>query len=268
MWIPFVKMAGAGNDFIVMDNRRPVYKGSWPNLAKKVCDRHRSVGADGLLLLERSKKVDFKMRYFNSDGSEASMCGNGGRCMAKFAEIKKMTGKRAVFETKAGLYQALIKKNLVELSLPPVESFRLNMRVRLGNKTITAHFIDSGVPHAVIFVPEVGRINVQGLGRILRFHKAFGLKGTNVDFVKTTGKSGIRIRTYERGVEDETLACGTGAVASACIASLVKGLKPAIRVRTQSGRDLIVDFRRLGDIFEEVKLTGEARVICEGKILI
>lgn len=259
-------MVGAGNDFIVLDYRKPFYKGSLATLAREVCDRHRSVGADGLLLLERSVRADFKMRYFNSDGSEASMCGNGARCLARFAEYKGIIKKKTVFETKAGLTSAVLFSKEVELRLLPVTDSRLNINLLIGKKKSLAHSINTGVPHAIIFVSHVDTVPVPELGRLIGWHKFFKPAGTNVDFVEIISRSRIRMRTYERGVEDETLACGTGAVASACIASLVKNIKSPVTIGTRSGQDLKVYFTRVGRTFHEIKLVGEARVICEGKM--
>jgi len=264
--IPFYKMVGAGNDFVVIDNRRHIVGRDASRLARTVCDRRRSVGADGLLLLEPSRKADFRMVYFNSDGSRASMCGNGARCIARFAQLKGVVRGRARFETGAGMYGAVLTPQKVELSMPPVMAHRLNLRVKAGKKVYTAHWIDTGVPHAVVFVKDVQGVPLRELGRTLRFHRAFGPKGANVDFVQGLSATKVAIRTYERGVEDETLACGTGAVASACVAALVRGALSPVTVQTQSGQNLLVAFRKIGVMFDGVKLTGEARVICEGKV--
>ena len=264
--IPFYKMVGAGNDFVVIDNRQGVVGGSKSKLAAQVCDRHRSVGADGLLLLERSNRAQFKMVYYNSDGSEASMCGNGARCIARFAQIKGVIKDRGRFETRAGIYGAELDPKKVELSMPPVIKHSLNIKVKALGKNLTAHWMDTGVPHAVVMVKNVAAVNLQEMGRALRFHKAFGPAGSNVDFVERSSSSKIIMRTYERGVEGETLACGTGAVASACVSALVLGTKAPVSVKTQSGLDLVVSFKRIGSMFDAVTLTGEARAICEGVI--
>src|SRR5215472_5583422 len=213
----FTKMNGAGNDFVLIDNRAGAFQLNATQIAR-LCDRHRGIGADGVLRLENaSNHADFRMRYFNADGGEAEMCGNGARCFARFAS--KLAGARQniSFETQAGVISAELKRDLVTLLMTEPTDLRLNAKVPVVDETKTVHFINSGVPHVVIPVPKIDDIDVRREGAAIRYHKMFSPKGANVNFVEKQAPNKIAIRTYERGVEDETLACGTGIVASALI---------------------------------------------------
>ena len=207
--IKFTKMVASGNDFIITEVR------NLSELARQICDRKYGIGADGLLQLEKSKKSDIRMRIFNADGSEAEMCGNGARCAALYLGKKKVS-----LETKAGIIKSEVNKDNVKIKLTEPKSIKLDIPIKLGSRILKANFADTGVPHAVIFVEGLERIDVTGLGRAIRYHKQFSPKGANVNFVEIISKDLIKIRTYERGVEDETLACGTGSVASAIISSI------------------------------------------------
>ena len=235
MDIKFSKMSGNGNDFIVIDNRdgkyTHLYKES-PNFIEKVCARGLSVGADGMIFIEKSDTVDFKWQFFNSDGSVAEMCGNGARCAARFAYLEKIAGKEMAFETLAGIIKAEIA----------------------CGKEYDIHSVNTGVPHAVIVCDNVDNIDVHNIGRDIRYNKDFAINGTNVNFIEVTGKDSLKIRTYERGVEGETLACGTGCAASALIA-LNKGLvKGPVKLLTKGGKTLTVYYDN-----ETVYLQGEGR---------
>lgn len=262
--VTFYKMTGSGNDFILIDNREIQLKDyDFAELARKLCDRKWGIGADGLIILEGSDKVDFKWHFFNADGSEAEMCGNGGRCAARLAYILGMGGDRLSFETKAGIIHAEIDKNRVKLAMTPPKDLRLHLSLSLGKETITAHFINTGVPHTVILEEDLGNAPVVSLGRQIRFHEYFQPAGTNVNFIRVTSPNAIQIRTYERGVEDETLACGTGSVASALIAFKLGLVSSPVKVETKSGEILEVFFT---PDFSEVFLKGEARLICRGEV--
>ncbi|MCS7229031.1 MAG: diaminopimelate epimerase [Candidatus Kryptonium sp.] len=267
MKIKFYKMTGAGNDFIMFDNRNGLIKNP-PKLAQWVCDRHFGVGADGIILIEKSKTSDFKMVYFNSDGSFGGMCGNGGRCIAKLAYEMGIAKKETTFEANGKFYKAEILSNdRVKLYLPAPKTRKLNLKLKLGKKFFKAHFIDTGAPHLVVFTDEnkirnIEKININTLGRKLRFHPYFE-NGTNVNFVSIIDENTIRMRTYERGVEGETLACGTGSVASALISSEIKNLTPPIKVKATSGEILTVGWN-IDKKF--VYLEGTAKIICEGTI--
>jgi diaminopimelate epimerase len=258
-------MQGSGNDFILIDNRRGVLKGkNLKDLAVTVCDRHYSVGADGLIVIVPSKRADFKWRFFNADGSEAEMCGNGSRCAARFAYLKKIAKKNMVFETRAGLIHAEVKKETVKVQLTAAAGLQQNVIVSFEDGTRTGHFIDTGVPHFVYLSPDLDAEDVDGVGRRTRYHGIFKPAGTNVDFIHVQGPHRLTIRTYERGVEGETLACGTGAVAGALVASSLGLVASPVEVSTRGGEKLVVSFERDPAGFSAIHLDGAAVVICEG----
>jgi len=291
--IPFIKMSGSGNDFILIDNRRKIVKeDTLKEFVAKICQHRLSVGGDGVILIEPSNTADFRWRLFNADGSEAEFSGNGGRCAARFAYLQKIGGRKLSFETLAGLVKAEIKKDQVKIQFPEVKNFRLNLSVSVEGQTLQGHFINTGVPHTVHYVNDVDLVDVVRLGRMIRHHSLFQPAGTNVNFVMMLDPHTIRLRTYERGVEDETLACGSGSVAAALITgALGKGQSP-ITVIQRSGKSLSVYFRivrplaRLpagrsehdsrqrtgpdiestGMVFSEVFLEGDAMAIYEGEM--
>lgn len=265
--IPFHKIQGNGNDFILIDDRRGILKGrGLSSLAKQVCHRNRSVGADGLIVIVPSKKADFKWRFFNSDGSEAEMCGNGSRCAARFAVLKKIAPKKMSFETLAGIIHAEVKKETVRVQLPGAGGLRQNIAVPVAGGTRTGHFINTGVPHLVYLSDHLDGEDVQAVGSATRWHEFFKPAGTNVNFIQIDGPRRLRIRTYERGVEGETLACGTGAVAAALIAAALGKAQSPVTVTTRGGDKLVVTFRQDGEHFTDLHLEGEAQVACEGTL--
>jgi diaminopimelate epimerase len=267
--IPFYKLQGSGNDFILIDNRRGVLKGqNLKELAVKVCHRHYSVGADGLIVIVPSKKANFKWRFFNADGSEAEMCGNGARCAARFAHIRKIAKKNMEFETLAGIILAQVTPGTVKVRLTGAADQRMNISVTLDNGLRMGHFINTGVPHLVYLSKDIENEDVERIGRTTRFHALFKPAGTNVNFVQIQGRHKLRIRTYERGVEGETLACGTGAVAAALIAGSLGAVASPVEIATGSGEKLIVSFTREAERFNDIHLEGEAQVICEGVLYI
>lgn len=270
MQLKFTKMSGAGNDFIVADNRDGQFPTD-PGLIARLCHRRFGVGADGILLVEPSEKTDFYMRYYNADGSEAEMCGNGARCIARFYSERCRSGtpgqpKEVNFETKAGPMQAFVDGQLVRLKMSELREIALRKTVQLAVGPREYHFANTGVPHAVFFTKNADQEPVDNVGPEVRHHKDFTPSGTNVDWVQLLGADSIRVRTYERGVEAETLACGTGVVASAVLAHLVHGTKPPVKITVQSGRILEVDFDRDGDKFRNVFLTGPAEFVFEGTL--
>ncbi len=266
--IKFTKAVATGNDFIVIDNRRSVIGGRIANIAKKICDRKYSVGADGLLLLERSKKADFRMRIFNSDGSEAQMCGNGSRCAALFAAAKRLAPPNMSIETLAGILAASVKGSIVKVKLTDPKGMRRGFSVNIGKCAYKLDFVDTGVPHAVHFVDNIEKVKVGHLGSCIRNHPEFLPAGTNADFVKVAGPSLIKVRTFERGVEGETLACGTGSVASALMSAASKNMKSPVTVQTQGAEKLKVYFDRSGNRFNNVYLEGNAKLVFDGVIKI
>jgi diaminopimelate epimerase len=260
-------MNGSGNDFILIDNRQGILNADrLGGFVPRVCTRKVSVGADGLILIEPSQRVDFRWRFFNADGSEAEMCGNGGRCAARFAVIQGIASPRLSFETLAGVIAAEVSGSRVKLQMIQSGGLALDLEVGIENRDHRLHSINTGVPHAVEFVEEVTGIAVKELGRMIRFHPRFQPSGTNANFVQPVTRTHLKVRTYERGVEDETLACGTGAVASALIAA-AKGLADSpVGIETRGGEVLNIYFQLRGDGFEKVFLEGDTRVVYEGSL--
>ncbi len=259
-------MNGAGNDFILFDNRTGDIDLDRNQIAQ-LCDRHRGIGADGILLLENpTNRADFRMRYFNADGGEAEMCGNGARCFARFAN--KVDGQKAKisFETPAGIISAELKGDLVTLRMTEPTDLQLHVDLSTPGETKTVHFINSGVPHVVIPVAKIDDADVRRDGAAIRHHKMFSPNGTNVNFIEKRGPNKIAIRTYERGVEDETLACGTGIVASALIFAASEKSSSPITVLARGGDELQVGFEKRGEQFRNVTLTGPAEFVFEGAI--
>ena len=266
--VEFTKMNGAGNDFIVIDNRERVVPPDIAVFAKQVCQRKFSLGADGLLLLESSSQGnDFRMRIFNPDGSEPGMCGNGARCIARFSQRIGVTGERMTFETLAGRMEAEVHDNEVRLKMSDPTDIKLHLRLHLDGDVYEVHYLNTGVPHVILLTESLESIPVNELGRKLRHHREFAPEGANVDFVKVEGKSSLHLRTYERGVEEETLACGTGAVASAIAAfSLGKVSKPPVEVHTRGGEILKIYFEASPPQVTNVYLEGKAGFVYEGEI--
>jgi diaminopimelate epimerase len=262
----FSKMNGAGNDFVLIDNRVGDLQLAADQIVK-ICDRHRGVGADGVLVLERATNgADFRMRYYNADGGEAEMCGNGARCFARYASRVAGPKEELSFETPAGVIGATLQGELVRLEMSEPKDLRLGITIPLPDRQVAAHFVNSGVPHVVVPVDDLESVDVRGLGSAIRHHDLFAPKGANANFLKERGERQIAIRTYERGVEDETLACGTGVVASALIFAALKNVSGPIGVLVRGGNELLVGFDRSGDQFKNVTLTGPADFVFEGTI--
>ncbi|MFT3738865.1 MAG: diaminopimelate epimerase [Breznakibacter sp.] len=259
MKLKFHKYQGAGNDFVIVDNRDGHFDGDNEQLVRFLCDRRFGVGADGLMLLQNDPQTEFLMRYYNSDGGEASMCGNGGRCIAAFAVHQKLVKDPSsfVFNAVDGLHEASYGHGgIVSLKMQDVTHV-----ARYGD----AFFLNTGSPHHVVLVADTGEQDVAGVGRSIRYSPQYAPEGTNVNFVSIDSMDHITVRTYERGVEDETLACGTGVVASAICASLVNGsLQFWVNVK---GGSLKVRFDRRGDQeFRNVYLVGPAQFVFSGAI--
>lgn len=263
--IVFAKLSGAGNDFVVIDNRRKIVPSGAIQLAIRLCQPKTGIGADGLILLERSKLADFKMRIFNPDGSEAEMCGNGARCVARFAYLSKVASSKMVFETMAGLISAQVRGAEVKLHMSDPHSLKDNISISLAGHAQKVLFINTGVPHAVIFVNNLSKVPVFEWGRMVRNHRIFKPAGTNVDFVSKIDQNTIGIRTYERGVENETLACGTGSVAAALCSSLAKNVVSPVRVHTHGGEVLTVYFKYNANRFYDVYMEGRVKFVFEGE---
>lgn len=267
MRLQFVKMNGAGNDFILLDNRAGTISLA-PEQVVRLCDRHRGIGADGVMLLipSRTGRADWAWDFFNSDGSVAEMCGNGARCFARFVQRTTGSNRELTFETAAGIITADFNGDRVTVNLTRPQDLRLNQQVALSSGTATIHSLNTGVPHAVLYVPDADKAMVQTLGPEIRRHAQFGPRGTNVNFVQVLEPGRIRVRTFERGVEGETLACGTGVSASAMISARVHGFHSPVKVQVQGGDTLEVSFQDTGSDFDAVRLTGPADVVFEGQI--
>ena len=262
------KMSGSGNDFILIDNRSGEISDSrMVFLARALCRRRVSVGADGLILVGPSDRADFKWRFFNSDGSEAEMCGNGGRCVARYAFLRGLAGKEMTFETLAGPIRAWVDGARVKIQLTPPQGWSLDQGLSLNQDFQSVDFINTGVPHALVWVEDLEAIDLPTLGPLIRFHPQFQPAGTNVNFVQIKEGGVLSIRTYERGVEGETLACGTGAVAAASLAYLRHNLTPPIPVQTRGGERLTVYLEgKPGQSIDQAYLEGEVELIFEGRV--
>jgi diaminopimelate epimerase len=270
--LPFWKMSGSGNDFVVIDNRRRRIRGDYGAWARRLCHRQFGAGADGLLLLEPDKREDFRMVYYNADGSRAEMCGNGARCMAYFAHTRGVVPRTFRFRTDAYPVGAAVNGQNVKVSLADARDYKPKVRVKVAGKVYRPAFINTGVPHAVLFVSNADKVFVNGLGPSLRFHKVFGPKGTNVDFVQKLGPNKLRVRTYERGVEGETLACGTGVTASAIAAALKGLIKAPVKCVVAGGDTLEVNFKmhreNHGRPATDITLKGPVRLTYKGELYV
>lgn len=265
--IEFWKMNGSGNDFILIDNREgKIKEDQMRTLVVRVCRRRESVGADGLIFLTRSNEYDFAWRFFNADGSEAEMCGNGGRCVARFAHLKGIAGPKMTFGTMAGPVSAEVSGRMVKIRMPAPQGLRTDIPLDPMEGWISADFVNTGVPHAVIQVRSLSDHPVFEQGRAVRYHSFFSPAGTNADFISIKGKDLIELRTYERGVEDETLACGTGAIASALVASARGMVGSPVKVKTRGGDVLQIHFRGEKDSFSDVWLEGGTSVAYQARL--
>lgn len=256
MIIPFNKYQGAGNDFIMINNTQKVFDPRNNSLVAKLCDRRFGIGADGLILVSESKEYDFEMIYFNSDGYESTMCGNGGRCASRFAINSGIAGNTMVFKAIDGIHRSSAEGDIIRLQMNDV----ISPKILNGN-----YFLNTGSPHYVIFRKDVAGINVNEEGRKIRWSEDFKPGGTNVNFVEIED-NGLFVRTFERGVEEETLSCGTGVTASA-IASVLSGhfdMSP-VRIRTRGG-NLSVSFTVSREKIYDVWLSGPATFVFKGDI--
>jgi diaminopimelate epimerase len=267
MEIRFVKASGAGNDFVIIDNHDRRLTCDPAALARVVCRRHTGIGADGLLLIEPSEKSDFRMMYYNADGSYGGMCGNGGRCIARFAHLSGLTGPRMRFEALDYVYEAEIVGKKVTLKMKSPSAYKTGLRIQTEFGLFPTSSVDTGSPHAVTYVDDLSAVDVQKAGRALRNHPAFAPDGTNANFVHVLGNQSIQIRTYERGVEAETLACGTGSIASAVVSVIERGVEFPVHVNVRSGEELIVRGVLDGSEIHDISLEGGADILFKGTIL-
>lgn len=265
--IPFTKMSGTGNDFIIIDHRKQfIDKNELPYFTKAVCRRKFSAGADGLILIESSESADFSWTFMNGDGSLAEMCGNGARCAARFAYAKNIAASVMRFQTLAGEIEAEVMGESVKIRMTPPVGLNLEQKLEIDATEEVVHSINTGVPHVVHFVNDNSKAPVVDRGRAIRFHELFKPAGTNVNFVQVLSHDHLHVRTYERGVEDETMACGTGAVAAAIVAARLGKVKPPVRVTTSGGEDLIIHFTVAAEKIQDVYLQGPAHFIYEGQL--
>jgi diaminopimelate epimerase len=268
--IDFYKMSGSGNDFILVDNRASIIAAEVASeLASNLCRRKVSVGADGLILIENDEEVDFCWRFFNADGSKAEMCGNGGRCAARLANMLGICGSSLSFRTLAGIIRAEVLGSRVKLQMTEPRDLKLDMELELNGQRFNTHFVNTGVPHTVFILdgPEIlEQQEVVGQGRKVRFHSQFAPAGTNVNFVAVLGEQALALRTYERGVEDETLACGTGATAVALVGAAKGMVKPPVDVHTKSGETLTIYFDPEKGLPQEVYMEGGTTMIYQGRL--
>jgi diaminopimelate epimerase len=270
MKIPFVKMVGAGNDFIVIHAQKDL---DYVKFTQAVCARQAGIGADGVLILDKSFKSDYQMRIINADGSEAEMCGNGARCMAAYIVANANPAKQLFsMDTLAGEILAEASGDVARVRLSNPRDYTPNIDISVAGRNLTVHYIDTGVPHTVVFVEQLPEVDVNGLGKIIRNHSRFAPRGTNVNFVTPAGDGMVEVRTFERGVEGETLACGTGAVASALVAymqmypSKKEQAAASMKVLTASKEILEIGFDlHEGNKIDSVWLNGTAKLIAQGE---
>ncbi len=266
--ICFTKTVASGNDFVIVDNRNGELDArdfDYAEMARNLCRRKFSVGADGLLVLEASDKAVFRMRVINPDGSEVGMCGNGARCSA-FYVSKCGEEKDFTIETASGIVGARVDAGSVKIKMNDPRDIRLGINLGLGPNVTVVHHINTGVPHVVHLVDNLEAYNVKETGRDIREHAQFAPDGTNADFVGCISGDNASIRTYERGVEDETLACGTGVVASAVILGLLERVSSPVKIRTRSGEVLTVYYKISGEKISDVYLEGGASIVYDGKM--
>jgi diaminopimelate epimerase len=274
--LTFTKMSGAGNDFVFIDKKQNHSLEIQTDFVKKICDRRNGIGADGLITIEDSSNYDFIMNYFNADGSTGSLCANGARCAILFAsESGRLKDNKAKFLSNEVEYKGEVNSNSdIKFYLNPPKNIKYNFKIKAGGKLINAHFADTGSPHVVIdineserFLPSLQELPVEKLGREIRYLSEFKPDGTNVNFVNV--KDGVvHIRTYERGVEAETLACGTGSVAAALICYVNYKLSVPVKIFPKSNEKLLVNFDVENSKVRNLSLTGPAKVIFTGEMKI
>ena len=273
MRIEFEKMNGAGNDFILIDNRKGNIQLSATKI-RELCERRRGIGGDGVILIESQGGADFRMRYYNRDGGEAEMCGNGARCAARFAGARGLgrseNGKiRLRFATVPGMVEAAVDGVMVTIQMTDATSFERSVSLPVADRTEIVHVIDTGVPHVVIEeadVDAIGQGEILSRGRAIRYHDRFAPDGTNVNFVSVRDDGAVNVRTYERGVEGETLACGTGAVAGAIVAARLTGSCSPVTMITHGGEELTVSFVPEPSGASGVLLKGPAALNFRGSV--
>jgi len=259
-------MHGAGNDFILVDDRALGFPSSDHAWLAAIGSRRTGVGCEGIILIQPSDRAHFTMRFFNPDGSEVDMCGNGARCIARLAHELGVAPDRMNFETGAGLIEAEMVGERVRLAMTTPKDWMLNQTLKLDGLKRPYGFVNSGVPHVVMPVDDLDGEDVARHGSAIRHHKNFAPKGTNANFIKVTGPSSLRIRTYERGVEAETLACGTGIVAAGLIAGRMGWVKPPVDITCAGGDVIVVNYILTADGADKVTMLGPAAHVFQGML--
>jgi len=266
MKIAFWKMHGAANDFILVDDRQLTFPSTDKIWMAGVAARRTGVGCEGVILIQPSAKADFRMRFFNPDGSEVDMCGNGARCVARLAYDIGVATARMRFETGAGMIEAGMVGDRVRLGMTAPKDWKLNAALVLPEGARPYGFVNSGVPHVVMEVEDLEAVDVARLGAAIRYHQDFTPKGTNANFIKVTGPDSLKIRTYERGVEAETLACGTGMVAAGLVAGRMGRVKAPVQITCASGDVIEVNYKLTGDTAVDVTMLGPAAYVFTGEL--
>jgi diaminopimelate epimerase len=262
----FFKMSGGGNDFIVVDNRSlQVRPEGIPDLVRRITVRALSVGSDGVIFLEPSRVADFRATFYNPDG-QMTFCGNGGRCAARLAYLMGFVGPRMRVETTKMVHDATVEGERVQFAMPPAVRLRTGVKLRVDDETFEAGTLDTGVPHVVILREAPHSVSITELGRKIRFHPEFGPEGVNANFVMVVDEHTLAVRTYERGVEGETLSCGTGCVAAALITSALGMTRSSVSCWTRSGVTLTVHFKGGSGAWSGIVLEGDARLIYQGNL--
>ena len=265
--IEFWKMNGSGNDFILIDNRDGRIKNDdMSRFVKKACRRRESVGADGVVFVIKSRQYDFGWRYLNADGGEAEMCGNGARCVSRFAFLKGISGPKMTFETLTGPVSSEVNGRIVKVLMPDPSKVSLDLDLQFQQGWKRIDFVNTGVPHVVIGVDNLADHPVKEQGRAVRYNSHFSPEGTNADFMELAGPDQLAMRTYERGVEDETLACGTGAMACALVASVRGMVNSPVKVKTLGGEELTIHFNKRGAFFDHVWLEGNTSIVYQAQL--
>ncbi len=265
--IAFTKMNGSGNDFVIIDNRDgQVASDDQLNWARQLCRRKFSVGADGILFIESSDKVDFKWQFYNADGSRADMCGNAARCVARYAHLNDIAPQKMAFETGAGLIRAEVLGDRVKVRMVDPTDLTTDLALNIDGTQWNGHFTNTGVPHYVMEADDIEEVSIDKLAPQIRYHEQFAPDGTNVNFIAVKNEDTIVLRTYERGVEAETLACGTGAVAAALIANWLHQMASPIHVVTRGGGILTIYFEEKEGAYRAVDMEGDARIVCHGQL--
>lgn len=264
--IPFWKMHGAANDFIVVDDRALTFPARDEAWMRAVMARRTGIGSEGILLIQPGNEADFRMRFFNPDGGEVDMCGNGARCIARLAYELGAAPSLMRFETGAGIVRAEVMGDIVQLTMTKPRDWRLGGELTIDGTTYAYDFVNSGVPHVVVVVDDLAAVDVARLGAAIRYHADFAPKGTNANFVQITGPNSLSVRTYERGVEAETLACGTGIVAAGLLAGKTGRVQTPVQITPASGDVLTVNYRLTSDGADDVTLKGPAVHVFRGEL--